>query len=145
MRDLAGVHWYWLQVSLLHQRGGMTSPPDSIAILQLLVKLSNAKTVIEVGVFTGMRFYCSPPSMFCGFYWFTGHLFTVRKSWRYRPLASSLRLWLSGTLHLSWYIFICNSYFPSFCWSSFCTAAGLVPHTWWLHICCWLWPLRRIL
>lgn len=33
--------------------GGMLSPPDSIAILQMLVRLTHAKRVVEVGVFTG--------------------------------------------------------------------------------------------
>ena len=31
----------------------MVSPPDSVAILQLLLKLSNATRAVEVGVFTG--------------------------------------------------------------------------------------------
>ena len=42
-----------MQVSLKHSRGGMTSPPDSIAILQTLLKLTAANTAIEVGVYTG--------------------------------------------------------------------------------------------
>ena len=44
---------YTLQASLKHKRGLMVSPPDSIPILQLLLKLTNAKKVVEVGVFTG--------------------------------------------------------------------------------------------
>ena len=31
----------------------MVSPPDSIPILQMLVRLTNARRVVEVGVFTG--------------------------------------------------------------------------------------------
>ena len=31
----------------------MCSPPDSIPILQMLVRLTNARRVVEVGVFTG--------------------------------------------------------------------------------------------
>lgn len=41
------------RVSLEHARAGMLSPPDSIAILQMLVRLIGAKRAIEVGVFTG--------------------------------------------------------------------------------------------
>ena len=41
------------QLSLKHRRGGMCSPPDSIPILQMLVRLTNAQRVVEVGVFTG--------------------------------------------------------------------------------------------
>lgn len=41
------------QVTLQHPRKGMLSPPDSIAILQMLAKLTSAKNIIEVGVFTG--------------------------------------------------------------------------------------------
>ena len=40
----------------------MTSPPDSIAVLQLLVKLTKAKTAIEVGVFTGFLSFPKGPS-----------------------------------------------------------------------------------
>ena len=32
----------------------MVSPPDSIAILQLMTKMTQAKVAIEVGVFTGL-------------------------------------------------------------------------------------------
>jgi len=32
----------------------MVSPPDSIAILQLMVKLASCKIAVEVGAFTGM-------------------------------------------------------------------------------------------
>lgn len=42
-----------LQESLKHSRGLMLSPPDSIAILQLLIKLTKARVAVEVGVFTG--------------------------------------------------------------------------------------------
>ena len=36
-----------------HPRLGMCSPPDSIPILQMLARLTDARLVIEVGVFTG--------------------------------------------------------------------------------------------
>ena len=36
-----------------HERKGMCSPPDSIPLLQMLVRLTNARKVVEVGVFTG--------------------------------------------------------------------------------------------
>ena len=36
----------------------MCSPPDSIPILQMLVRITNARRVVEVGVFTG----CAAPS-----------------------------------------------------------------------------------
>jgi len=39
--------------SLQHPRAGMCSPPDSVAVLQQLLRLVGAKKVIEVGVFTG--------------------------------------------------------------------------------------------
>lgn len=41
------------QVSLQHPRAGMVSPPDSIAILQMLAKLVGASNILEIGVFTG--------------------------------------------------------------------------------------------
>lgn len=41
------------QASLAHPYAGMVSPPDSVAILQQLLRLVGAKLVIEVGVFTG--------------------------------------------------------------------------------------------
>ena len=34
-------------------RSGMCSPPDSIPLLQMMVMLTQAKKVVEVGVFTG--------------------------------------------------------------------------------------------
>lgn len=36
-----------------HTRAEMCSPPDSVPFLQLMMKLVNAKKVVEVGVFTG--------------------------------------------------------------------------------------------
>jgi predicted O-methyltransferase YrrM len=36
-----------------HPRVGMCSPPDSIPILQMLAKLTEARLIVEVGVFTG--------------------------------------------------------------------------------------------
>jgi predicted O-methyltransferase YrrM len=36
-----------------HPRLGMCSPPDSIPILQMLARLTDAKLIVEVGVFTG--------------------------------------------------------------------------------------------
>ena len=36
-----------------HPRVGMCSPPDSIPILQILAKLTEARLIVEVGVFTG--------------------------------------------------------------------------------------------
>lgn len=41
------------QVSLRQRLSMMVSPPDSIAILQLMTKMTQAKVAIEVGVFTG--------------------------------------------------------------------------------------------
>ena len=35
------------------ERPGMCSPPASIPLLQMLVKLTQADKVVEVGVFTG--------------------------------------------------------------------------------------------
>ena len=35
------------------KRSGMCSPPDSIPLLQMMVKLTQAKKIVEVGVFTG--------------------------------------------------------------------------------------------
>lgn len=40
----------------------MLSPPDSIAILQLLLRLTSAKTAVEVGCFTGTLWAFPPPS-----------------------------------------------------------------------------------
>ena len=37
----------------MQQRSGMCSPPDSIPLLQMMVKLTQAKKIVEVGVFTG--------------------------------------------------------------------------------------------
>ncbi len=34
------------------KRSGMCSPPDSIPLLQMMVKLTQAKKIVEVGVFT---------------------------------------------------------------------------------------------
>jgi predicted O-methyltransferase YrrM len=36
-----------------HPRSGMCSPPDSVPLLQLLMRSIGAKKVAEVGVFTG--------------------------------------------------------------------------------------------
>lgn len=44
------------QVSLRQRLSMMVSPPDSIAILQLMTKMTQAKVAIEVGVFTGLLF-----------------------------------------------------------------------------------------
>eukprot|EP00884_Botryococcus_braunii_P005532 jgi/Botrbrau1/14980/Bobra.0018s0080.1 len=41
------------RAQLQHPRAGMASPPDSVAILQMMVYLTRAKKVIEVGVFAG--------------------------------------------------------------------------------------------
>ena len=41
------------QETMKHARKGMCSPPDSIPLLQMLVRLTQAKNVVEVGVFTG--------------------------------------------------------------------------------------------
>jgi predicted O-methyltransferase YrrM len=35
------------------ERPGMCSPPASIPLLQMLVKLTQANKIVEVGVFTG--------------------------------------------------------------------------------------------
>ena len=35
-------------------RRGMCSPPESIPLLQMMVKLTQAKKIVEVGVFTGV-------------------------------------------------------------------------------------------
>lgn len=42
-----------LQTTMEHSKKGMCSPPDSIPLLQMLVRLTNAQKVVEVGVFTG--------------------------------------------------------------------------------------------
>ncbi|CAL5228799.1 g11996 [Coccomyxa viridis] len=39
--------------SMKQGRRGMCSPPDSIPLLQMMVKLTQAKKIVEVGVFTG--------------------------------------------------------------------------------------------
>lgn len=36
-----------------HARSMMCSPPASVPLLQMVVRLTNAKKVAEVGVFTG--------------------------------------------------------------------------------------------
>ena len=54
-----------LQASLEHRRGMMVSPPDSIPILQLLLKLTKAKKVVEVGVFTGSSSFKSFVAVLC--------------------------------------------------------------------------------
>lgn len=41
------------KASLEHPRAAMCSPPDSVAILQQLLRMIGAKVVVEVGVFTG--------------------------------------------------------------------------------------------
>ncbi len=51
------------QVSLKHPRAGMVSPPDSIAILQMLAKLVDAKKILEIGVFTGPGACITPGDM----------------------------------------------------------------------------------
>ena len=38
----------------MHTRSGMCSPPASIPLLQMMVKLTQAKKIVEVGVFTGI-------------------------------------------------------------------------------------------
>lgn len=50
----ANAHLEGLQrASLAHPRAAMCSPPDSVAILQQLLRLVGAHVVVEVGVFTG--------------------------------------------------------------------------------------------
>jgi len=39
--------------TMMQKRSGMCSPPDSIPLLQMLVKLTQAEKIVEVGVFTG--------------------------------------------------------------------------------------------
>lgn len=56
---------FGLQASLQHPRAGMCSPPDSVAVLQQLLRLVGAKKVIEVGVFTGEMVIIADS---CGFY-----------------------------------------------------------------------------
>lgn len=48
----------WVQDSLKFPRSLMLSPPDSVAILQLLLKLTCAKVAVEVGTFTGNLLLC---------------------------------------------------------------------------------------
>ena len=53
-----------VQESLRHARAMMVSPPDSIAILQQLLRLTSANTAIEVGCFTG-QFLTHPLLSIC--------------------------------------------------------------------------------
>jgi hypothetical protein len=52
----ANEHLEGLRLTQLkHPRAGMASPQDSIAILQMMVHLTQARKVIEIGVFTGVQ------------------------------------------------------------------------------------------
>ena len=42
-----------VQETMKHRQAGMCSQPASIPLLQMLVKLTAAKRIVEVGVFTG--------------------------------------------------------------------------------------------
>jgi len=66
-----------VQLSLKHRRGGMCSPPDSIPILQMLVRLTNARRVVEVGVFTGCV-----RTHFCHQYRMYSMPLQARRDWR---------------------------------------------------------------
>ena len=45
----------------MQKRSGMCSPPDSIPLLQMLVKLTQAEKIVEVGVFTGAPLHIIRP------------------------------------------------------------------------------------
>ena len=49
------------QASLKHPQSIMCSPPESVPVLQILLQLMKARTVVEVGVFTGavLDLHCS--------------------------------------------------------------------------------------
>lgn len=45
------------------ERPGMCSPPASIPLLQMLVKLTQASKVVEIGVFTGAALTSLGPAL----------------------------------------------------------------------------------
>lgn len=52
----------------MHTRSGMCSPPDSIPLLQMMIKLTQARKIVEVGVFTGVHLSRSPLASLCQCY-----------------------------------------------------------------------------
>ena len=96
------------------------SPPDSIPVLQMLVRLTNARRVVEVGVFTGCVTKQPPPHCLLTSAVFVASCTAFGSQRRLRFAGDTMFVTLAhGSKYLAYFKHVCN------CWSCRYTALGM--------------------